>query len=94
MNGTVAESLNFIFPDARVREFRRGSAGLYKIFETLRDLNGPGEIVIPNLCCETVALVALCAGHKIRFADVDNKRFCVTPPRVFVRQWVRSPALL
>lgn len=82
MNGEVAESLSLIFPGTRVSEFSRGSAGLYKIFKILKELNGAGEIVLPNLCCETVALAALCAGHKVRFADVDGQRFCVTPQSI------------
>lgn len=77
--GEVAMALSRIFPNSRVREFRRGSAGLYSLFKTIRDLHGAGEIIVPNLCCETVALAALFAGHQVRFADVDDQRFCVTP---------------
>jgi len=74
--------LSRIFPNSRVREFQRGSAGLYSLFKTIRDLHGAGEIIVPNLCCETVALAALFAGHQVRFADVDEQRFCVTPSSI------------
>lgn len=82
MKGTVEAELNLLFPISRIREFHRGSAGLYRLFEVLRDLRGPGEIVVPNLCCETVALAARYAGHTVRFADVDGERFCLTPQSV------------
>lgn len=82
MNGIVASELGLLYPRSRVREFRRGSAGLHCLFEALRDLRGPGEIVVPNLCCETVALAARYAGHIVKFADVDPDRFCVTPKSV------------
>ena len=80
--GEGAMVLSRIFPNSRVREFQRGSAGLYSLFKTIRDLHGAGEIIVPNLCCETVALAALFAGHQVRFADVDEQRFCVTPSSI------------
>lgn len=82
MKGIVAAELSLLFPGSRVREFRRGSAGLHRLFEVLRELRGPGEIVVPNLCCETVALAARYAGHVVQFADVDRERFCVTAQSV------------
>jgi len=80
--GEGAMVLSRIFPNSRVREFQRGSAGLYSLFKTIRDLHGAGEIIVPYLCCEKVALAALFAGHQVRFADVDEQRFCVTPSSI------------
>lgn len=81
-HGEVATELSHIFPKSRVREFRRGSAGLYELFKILKDLRGAGEVIVPNLCCETVALAARFAGHRVRFADVDAQRFVVTPHNI------------
>lgn len=82
MKEAVSIELSLIFAGSTVREFRRGSTGLHRLFEVIRDLRGAGEIIVPALCCETVALAVRYAGHAIRFADVDTERFCVTPDSV------------
>ena len=63
-------------------EFVRGSSGLFALFSALRTLHGAGEVIVPSLCCETVALAALTAGHEVRFADVDEQTLCVSPATV------------
>lgn len=62
--------------------FSRGSAGLYALFSAIAKRSGYGEIIIPTLCCETVALAAVYAGHEVRFADVSPETLCVTPETV------------
>ena len=52
--------------------FSRGSYGLYVLFRAIAQESGCGEVVLPTLCCETVALSAIYAGHKVIFADVSN----------------------
>lgn len=79
---SLSQECQAIFPGSSVHLFRRGSTGLYRLFEILGQLHGFGEIVVPALCCETVALAALYAGHAVRFADVDENRLCVTPQGV------------
>lgn len=71
--------LRGLFPDSRVSTFHRGSAGLFHLLRTIREERGAGEVVVPNLCCETVALAARYAGHEVRFADVDPGRLCISP---------------
>jgi dTDP-4-amino-4,6-dideoxygalactose transaminase len=78
MSGLVSKELSSIFPGSSVCEFSRGSAGLHRLFEVVRDLRGPGEVIVPAICCETVALAARYAGHHVRFADIDSERFCAT----------------
>jgi dTDP-4-amino-4,6-dideoxygalactose transaminase len=51
--------------------FARASTGLYTLFRALHRERGPGEVIIPTLCCETVALAALFAGLQPVFVDVD-----------------------
>lgn len=75
----LLSELQEMFRGSRVGTFHRGSAGLYHLFRTIREVRGAGEVVVPNLCCETVALAARYAGHEVRFSDVDGGRLCVTP---------------
>src|ERR1700679_485643 len=60
------ESLNTKVADALGMDgalsFARGSASLYALFAALAKRYGPGEVIIPALCCEAVALAALYAG--------------------------------
>jgi dTDP-4-amino-4,6-dideoxygalactose transaminase len=51
--------------------FARASTGLHTLFRALYREHGPGEVIIPTLCCETVALAALFAGLEPVFVDVD-----------------------
>jgi dTDP-4-amino-4,6-dideoxygalactose transaminase len=62
--------------------FSRGSAGLYALLKAIAQRSGPGEVIVPTLCCETVALAALYAGHTVRFADVSTETMCATPETV------------
>ena len=62
--------------------FARGSAGLYALLATLARRNGSGEVIVPALCCESVALAAAYAGHELRFAEVSSESLCVTPETV------------
>lgn len=60
----------------------RGSAALYALLATLARRDGPGEVIIPALCCESVALAAAYAGHALRFAEVSSESLCMTPETV------------
>ena len=62
--------------------FSRGSAGLYALLAAIAKQSGPGDVIIPTLCCESVALAALYAGHSVSFADVSPHTLCVTPETV------------
>lgn len=57
----------------------RGSSALYALFMRLATLRGPGEIVFPALCCESIVLAAIYAGHEPKFAEVSEESLCVTP---------------
>jgi dTDP-4-amino-4,6-dideoxygalactose transaminase len=74
--------------------FTRGSAALYALFATLAKHGGPGEVVIPALCCETVALAAVYAGLEPRFADVSSESLCVTPDTIAPLMSSRTRAVL
>lgn len=67
------------FGMADARFFGRGSAGLFALFSALTRDHGPGEIVVPAICCESVALAALYAGHDVRIADISPRTLCLTP---------------
>lgn len=68
------------FPDAvGVLSFARGSTGLYALFSALHRSRGPGEVIIPGICCETVAMAALFAGMRPVIADVDPMTLCLSP---------------
>lgn len=59
--------------------FARGAAGLFALFTVLREKFGPGDVIVPALCCEAVAMAARYAGHEVRFADVATGTPCITP---------------
>jgi dTDP-4-amino-4,6-dideoxygalactose transaminase len=59
--------------------FSRASTGLYALLVALRKRDGPGEVVLPTLCCESVALAVLYSGHSLRFCDVSAESLCMTP---------------
>ena len=63
-------------------EFGRGSAALHALFAGLARRHGPGEVVVPAICCETVALAAFYAGHDVRIVDVSPESLCLTPSTV------------
>lgn len=62
--------------------FSRGSAGLYALLVAIAKRSGSGEVIVPTLCCETVALAAIYAGHSVRFADISPETLCATPETV------------
>jgi dTDP-4-amino-4,6-dideoxygalactose transaminase len=57
--------------------FPRASTGLYALLSAIGKKYGFGEIVLPSLCCETVALAILYSGHSIKFADVTKETFTI-----------------
>lgn len=94
--------MNQLLVDAMVQQlgmrsaftFSRGSAGLYTLLAALARRDGPGEVIVPTLCCETVALAALQAGHTVRFADVSPQTLCLTPATVAQHMSARTRAVL
>lgn len=62
--------------------FARGSTALYALFLAIANRNGPGEVVVPSICCESVAMAAIYAGHKLRFAELSLESICITPETV------------
>ena len=67
---------------SRGLSFSRGSAGLYALLQTLSIQKGVGEVILPSLCCESVALAVIYAGHQLRFAEVSPHSLCLTPETV------------
>lgn len=57
--------------------FARGSAGLCAILRALGSIYGPGEVIIPSVCCETVLLAVLFAGMTPVVAEVDQGSLCL-----------------
>ncbi|OYW52016.1 MAG: hypothetical protein B7Y80_20850 [Hyphomicrobium sp. 32-62-53] len=62
--------------------FARGSSALFALFQAFANRHGTGEVILPALCCESVALAAMYAGLKPRFADVCGDTLCMTPETV------------
>ncbi|MDY6880519.1 MAG: DegT/DnrJ/EryC1/StrS family aminotransferase [Thermodesulfobacteriota bacterium] len=58
--------------------YARGTTALYALFKRLYSIKGNGEVVIPAICCETVALAVLYAGLRPVIADVDAKTLCIS----------------
>ena len=53
--------------------FSRGTTGLYCLFRSLYDLNGPGEVIIPSICCDTIPASVFYSGLKPVIVDVNLK---------------------
>lgn len=53
--------------------FGRGTTGLYAVFEALAEGQPGGEVLIPEICCESVALAVLYAGLEPVFVDVERE---------------------
>jgi dTDP-4-amino-4,6-dideoxygalactose transaminase len=78
--GDVDEFLSGQFPGSvGALSFARGSTGLYALFSALRNSRGPGEVIIPGICCETVAMAAMFAGMRPVIVDVDQTSLCINP---------------
>jgi dTDP-4-amino-4,6-dideoxygalactose transaminase len=77
---------------AGVLSFSRGSSALYALFLALRSAHGQGEVIIPGICCETVAMAALFAGLRPVIADVDPNTLCISLDslRTLLRKEVRA----
>jgi dTDP-4-amino-4,6-dideoxygalactose transaminase len=75
-------------------EFARGASALYALLRAVAERDGEGEVIVPSICCETVALAALYAGHEVRFADVSRDSLCLTPQSVTPLMSARTRAVL
>jgi len=74
--------------------FSRGSAGLYALLASLARSDGPGEVIVPTLCCQVVGLAAAYAGHELRFADASPHSLCATPETVAPLMSTRTRAVV
>lgn len=78
--GEVDAYLSGQFPGSvGALSFSRGASGLYALFSALRLSRGSGEVIIPGICCETVAMAAIFAGMRPVIADVDPATLCISP---------------
>ncbi len=62
--------------------FARASTGLYALLRALGEKYGYGEVIVPALCCESVALAVHYSGHRVRFADVETSSYTLDPDAV------------
>lgn len=76
------------------RGFARGSTGLYALLAALARDRGPGEVVVPAICCETVPLAAAYAGHTVRIAEVSPQTLCLTPESLAPHLSARTRAVV
>jgi len=74
----LEERLKTTYEGSKVVFFSRGTSALYALFCALRVRNGVGEIIVPAICCESVALAAEYAGHRVVIADVDPMNACLS----------------
>lgn len=58
--------------------FPRASTGLYALLSAIGKKFGFGEVILPTLCCETVALAVLYSGHSIKFSDISQETFAIS----------------
>jgi len=92
--GDLTQRVAGTFGMAEGLAFGRGGAALYALFVDLARRQGAGEIIVPAICCETVALAALYAGHDVRIADVSSKTLCLTPSTAAAKLSPRTRAVL
>ena len=74
----LEEFLTEYYDGCACQLFARGTTGLYVLFKVLHDVRGGGEVIIPAICCETVALAAFYAGLTPVFADVEKDNLCLS----------------
>lgn len=82
------------FSADRCVAFARGSTALYALFAAVAATRGTGEVIIPAICCETVALAARYAGMQPVFADIDPDTLCMSPRDVAGRIGQRTRAIV
>lgn len=82
------------FGAERCLVFARGSTALYALFAAIAARRGSGEVIIPAICCETVALAARYAGMQPVFADVDPETLCLSPRDTAARVGDRTRAIV
>jgi len=78
----------------RAIPFARGSTAIYALLRALAVRDGPGEVVMPSLCCETVAMAIIYAGHDVVFADVSPQTLCISPETVAPLLSARTRAVI
>ncbi len=78
MSLSISERVQQLIGMANGASFSRGSAGLYATLSALKNKWGAGEVIIPTLCCESVALATVYAGHTPRFADISKDSLCMS----------------
>jgi dTDP-4-amino-4,6-dideoxygalactose transaminase len=71
--------LNEHFQGLESRVYGRATSGLYMLFLGIRREFGPGQVVVPSVCCESVAMAAWFAGLEPRIVGVDPDTFCLDP---------------
>ena len=74
--------------------FARGSAGLYGLLSALARKDGAGEVIIPSLCCESVALAAVYAGHEVRFGDISKETLGISKDTIAPLMSSRTRAVI
>ncbi len=75
---TLEHFLTDYYDGQSCKLFARGSAGLYGLFNALYECKGAGEVIIPAICSETVAMPAIYAGLTPVFVDVDIDTLCLS----------------
>ena len=94
MNEPIEKEVAALLGMQSALAFSRGSAGLYALLAAIAKRYGPGDVIVPTLCRESVALAVLYAGHSVSFADVSAESLCVTPDTVGPLMSIRTRVVL
>lgn len=57
----------------------RGTSALYLILRAIKDRYGSGNVLIPDMLCQTVLDAVLLAGFTPRLVDITPSRFTIDP---------------
>ena len=74
--------------------FGRASTGLYALFRALAGDEPEGEVLIPELCCETIPMAAMFAGLRPVMVDVDRESLSLSVDDVAAKLGPATRAVL
>lgn len=86
--------LSTYFDGIETTLYTRGSTGVYVLFQALRDTDLGTQVIIPAICCETVAMAAYYAGLEPIIVDVDLDTLCIDYTAVSQKVSDKTAAIL
>ncbi len=78
MGSHLQDYLTGVYGGHRCELYARATTGLYLLFAELCRRKGAGNVIVPSICCESVALAVVYSGLTPVIADVDPATLCLS----------------